>query len=343
MSLSRYLLAALLGTTLLALSLCATITTVPASAKLTVIGIADQKPTMFEDLRFGALNIAYVRRAVAWDALTVDWQRAELDDWMAKAQAASVAPLLTMEHSRQPGRTRLQPSAPALLAQFAALRARYPWVTDYSAWNEANCRCQATWDNPELVAAYWKAMQRACAGCRVLGADLLDVGGMQAWITRFLRAAKTQPRFWGLHNYVTANRFQDSAVREVLAATRGELWLTETGGLVARRNKSTIRLPEGIAHAAQVTSFILGRLPAINRRVTRAYFYQWNSASPSDSWDSSFVGADGVARPSLAILQSALSALGGPPPIRPPAPTSKTMAPAESPPAETPPDAPPPA
>ena len=28
-----------------------------------------------------------------------------------------------------------------------------------------------------------------------------------------------------------------------LGATRGELWLTETGGIVARRNGSRVRLP----------------------------------------------------------------------------------------------------
>ena len=279
------------------------------------VGIADQKDAFFTDQRFLDLNIHYARRAVAWDALTVPWQRDELDQWMAKAQAAGVAPLLTMEHSRQAGRTRIMPTPAQLMTQFRALRARYPWVTDYSAWNEANCRCQATWDKPALVATFWKQMQAACPSCHVLGADLLDIDdSMFTWTQAFLKAAKAQPRYWGVHNYVSANNFRTKSTQDLLKLVTGEIWFTETGGVVARRSaNSHAKMPEGVQHAASTIGFILDRLASLSPRIKRAYFYQWNSATPTDSWDSSFIGADGSVRPSLDVIKQFLDSHPGPP------------------------------
>ena len=285
------------------------------------VGIADQKAAFFDDPRFTALDIHYARRAVSWDALTSDWQRAELDQWMAKAQAAGVAPLLTMEHSRLAGQTKVLPTPDQLVEQFRALRARYPWVTDFSAWNEANCRCQATWNKPALVATYWKRMRADCPDCRVLGADLVDVDGMIEWTKRFLRAAGRQPAYWGVHNYVSANNFSTQSTVDLLKATTGEIWFTETGGVVARRSKySHAKIPQGVGHAADTIRFILQTLAGLSPRVTRAYFYQWNSSSGTDSWDSSFVAANGTVRPSLDVVKQFLAGHPGPPPPVIPAP-----------------------
>ena len=105
---------------------------------------------------------------------------------------------------------------------------------------------------------------------------------------------------------MTANRFQTQRTKTLLADTTGEIWLTETAGLVARRNKSLIKLPQGPAHAAKVTRFILRDLPALSPRITRIYLYQWDALSPLDSWDSGFLGPDRRARPSLNILKQVL-------------------------------------
>jgi len=275
--------------------------------KPVLIGIADQKSSFLADPVFLGLGVRYARVAVAWDALHTDWQVDELERWMSNARAAGVQPLVTFDRSRLEGRGRILPTPAQFVAEFRAFRARYPWVRDYSAWNEANFPGQETYRHPDLVARYYKAMRRACATCRVLGADLLDIPSMTKWVKKFVKIGG-QPRYWGLHNYVTANRFQTARTQELLNVSKGEIWLTETGGLVARRNKSLIKLPQGPAHAAKVTRFILRDLVALSPRITRVYLYQWNTDSHTASWDSGFVGPDERARPSLDVLEQELLA-----------------------------------
>jgi hypothetical protein len=271
-----------------------------------VIGIADQKPDFLSDPAFLGLGVKHARVAVAWDALKSDWQVAELDSWMTAAHAAGVEPLVTFDRSRLAGKGRVLPTAAQFQVQFRAFRNRFPWVRDFSTWNEANFPGQATYKRPDLTARYYLALKRACPQCRVLAADLLDIPSMTRWVKAFTRVAG-QPRYWGLHNYVTANRLQTSRTQELLNLTKGEIWLTETGGLVARRNKSLINLPQGKTHAAKVTRFILRDMLALSPRITHVYLYQWNSSTSADTWDSALVGSDARPRPSLGILQQALA------------------------------------
>jgi hypothetical protein len=270
-----------------------------------VIGIADQKPAFLADPAFLSLGVKNARVAVAWDALKTPWQVDELDRWMNAARLAGVSPLVTFDHSRLAGRVRVLPTPAQFQAQFRAFRARYPWVHDFSTWNEANFGGQATGKKPELTARYYLALKRACKPCRVLGADLLDLPSTPTWVRRFVKVAG-QPRYWGFHNYVTANRLQTSRTKQLLAVTRGEIWLTETGGLVAKRNKSLISLPQGRSHAAKVTRFILRDIAGLSPRISRIYLYQWDAGPGTQTWDSGFVGSDGQARPALGVLKQIL-------------------------------------
>jgi len=277
---------------------------VPAAAA-PIVGIADQKPDFLSDPRFLALHLTHARVSVAWDALKSPWQTAELDTWLAAARADGVEPLVTFDRSRLPGLGRKLPSVARYAAQFRAFRQRYPWIHDFSTWNEANYCGQETCRNPELVARYYRALKLACPSCRILAADILDLPSMAVWIKRFMKVAG-QPRYWGFHNYVTANRFQVQRTKALLSLVKGEVWFTETGGLVARRNKSLIKLPQGTQHAAQVTRFILRTLAALSPRITRIYLYHWDSQTSKDSWDSGLVSSDGHARPALGVLQTIL-------------------------------------
>jgi hypothetical protein len=267
------------------------------------VGIADQKAEAFSDPRLRGLGIRHARRSVAWDALRFPDQTANLDAWMAGVRAAGAEPLLTFARSAGAARRHRPPGPNEFLVQFRRFRARYPDVRVYSAWNEANHCGEGTCRKPALVARYYAAIRRTCPGCKVLAADLLDQPNMVAWARAFRRAAKVEPRYWGLHNYVGANRFDPTRTVQLLREVDGEVWLTETGGLVARRNRSTTRLPQGTAHAAKVTRFIFDRLARLSPRVTRVYVYHWNSASAQATWDSGLVGPDGRRRPALAVVQ----------------------------------------
>lgn len=277
----------------------------PVTGPLKVkVGIADQKPTAFDDQRLHGLGLGYARRSVAWDALRFSDQRADLDAWVEGVQRMGAEPFITFARSRdRPGRRHRPPGGTEFLLEFNRFRKRYPDVKTYSAWNEANHCGTGTCKRPDLVARYYNAVRRNCPGCKVVAADLLDQPNMVSWVRAFRRAAGFEPRYWGLHDYVDANRFQTVRTTRLLRAVKGEVWLTEVGGLVARRNSSTLRLPQGKAHAADAMRFIFDRLARLSPRVARIYVYHWRSSTPRDSWDSALVGSDGVRRPSLAVLE----------------------------------------
>ena len=270
------------------------------------VGIADQKPDMFTDERFLALGIRYARRSVSWDVTRDERLTEELDAWLQGAREAKVEPLITFARSHREGRRRIQPTAAQYEREVRAFKRRWPWVRTFSTWNEVNLPGEGPANNPRLVASYYRILKRVFPAAKVLAADLLDLPNMVSWVRRFKRVARVEPKYWGVHNYITANRMQLERTRRLLQATKGEIWFTEVGGLVARRNRSLIRLPQGRAHATRVTRFVFDRLSRLDRRVTRVYAYHWDSSTTRDSWDSAFIGPDGRARPSLDVLRRVL-------------------------------------
>ena len=270
------------------------------------IGIADQKASAFDDVRLRQLGIRQVRRSVPWDVLRFPDQAAELVRWIEGARTAGAEALITFARSRNEARRHSPPGPTEFLDEFRRFRARFPTVRNYVAWNEANHCGEGTCRKPQLVARYYNAIRRNCPGCKVVAADLLDQPNLVSWARAFRRAARFEPRYWGLHNYVGANRFDATRTAQLLRAVKGEVWLTETGGLVARRNSSPTKLRQGRAHAAQVTRFIFDRLARLSPRITRVYLYHWSSSTPTDTWDSALIGSDGTPRPALAVVRRVL-------------------------------------
>jgi hypothetical protein len=269
------------------------------------IGIADQKPDMFADPRFLATGIAYARIAVGWDAMGSRWQVAELDRWMRAAKAAGIHPLVSFMHSRT--KRRSLPSPDRFVREFRRFRARYPWVRDYATWNEANHCGEPTCHRAALVAVYYRRLKLACRSCRILAAELLDMPNMVLWTRHFLRKNRSQPRYWGLHNYVDANRFQTSGTKRLLGAVKGKVWLTEVGGIVSRHNHSKIPFPESPAHAAKAVRWVFDRLVPLSSRVQRVYVYHWNTERRRASWDSALIGPRGRVRPALGVVERELT------------------------------------
>ncbi|MGZ6640289.1 MAG: hypothetical protein ACXVFN_09420 [Solirubrobacteraceae bacterium] len=275
----------------------------PAAPALT-IGIADQKADMFSDPRFLGAGITHARLSVPWDALSVPYARAELDTWLQAAHAAGVSPLISFGHSAV-NRRRL-PTPERFLFEFRRFRLAYPWVTDYATWNEANHCGEPTCHRPTLVAAYYRKLRIACPKCRILGAELLDMPNMVSWVKAFRHVSKVQPRYWGLHNYVDANRLRTTGTRQLLAATTGQVWFTETGGIVSRTNRRKVTFPESSAHAAIATRWLFDKLVPLSPRVTRVYVYQWNSVRGPKTWDSALIGPTGRPRPAYRVVEREL-------------------------------------
>ena len=270
------------------------------------VGIADQKPQMFKDLRFLFLGVKDARLSVGWDALNDRRQSAQVAAWLGAARKAGVEPLITFGSSRRKGQFRNLPSQKVYRQAFRRFRTRYPWVENYATWNEANLCGQPTCRRPEVVARYYSAMRAECPSCRVLAAEVLDIANMTFWVRGFRRALGSDPKYWGLHNYVDANRFRTNATQRMLRATKGEIWLTETGGIVRRRNPSKIRLTEGEPHAAKAMRWLLDKIVPLSPRIKRVYLYHWNSSTARDGWDSAFIDYRGRPRLALEVLRNRL-------------------------------------
>lgn len=286
---------------------CAAALAAPAAAPAVTVGVADQRPLLFANPSFQRTLIGHARILVAWDALRTDWQRAELDAWLADARAAGVTPLVTFGKSRT--RPDDLPTPERYAEGVAAFRERYPWVRELSTWNEANACGERTCRRAKLVAAYYRRLRMACPGCTLLAADLVDQPNLGDWAREFRRNATVQPTRWGLHNYLDANRFATRFTRQALAATRGQLWLTETGGLVDRNNASTTVIPQGFTHAANATDYVLGTIRRLSGRIQRIYFYNWIADPPPFTWDSAFLSYRLEERRSYAVLRDRLSRL----------------------------------
>lgn len=267
------------------------------------IGFGEQRPGMFTNPHWTKLNLPDARLLVGWDALRYRWQRREIDHWMAAAEAAGARPLVSFSRSRAPWRRRKLPAPAEYERQFLRFRERYPAVTNFLAWNEANHCSQPTCHRPEMAARYFDVMQGACPECRVVAADVLDTDDMVPWLRAFRRAAKHTPRIWGLHNYLDANRFRTSGTQRMLGAVKGEIWFTETGGLVKRNTTSPHRFPDSPSHAAKATKWVLTRLAPLSPRIKRVYLYHFQNQGPDALWDSGLLDPRGRPRPAYEVLE----------------------------------------
>ena len=280
----------------------------PASAaRAPIVGIGDQNSHMFSDPAFRSLGVKHSRLALAWNWNRDPYTLAQTDAWMAAAQSAGVRPLIAFNRdwSDRRGHRRL-PSLRAYRRSFRAFRARYPQVRDFSAWNEANHSTQPTYRKPKAAARFYNAMRASCPRCTIVAADVLDSRNMVPWLKEFRRHAR-KPKIWGLHNYQDANNGTSDGTRELLKAVRGQIWLTETGGIprlkpqpgsTGRGRRTTLA-----GQAAAVGRVY--RLARLSRRIARIYFYEWQ-AQPRNRWDSAFVNADGTLRPAYYALKRGL-------------------------------------
>jgi len=272
------------------------------------VGIGEQHAEIFSDPHFARLGLRRLRYVIGWDALQTSWQRAEADAWMGQAQATGAKVLVAFNVSRTPARKHILPSVAQYRRAFLAFKRRYPFVREYATWNEANHGSQPTFRRPRRVARYYDVMRNACPNCTILAADLLDSSTLPGYVRTVHRRARREPRIWGLHNYIDANRFRASGTRGLLRSVPGRVWFTETGGIVWRKHgPHTIPLAEGPRHAARALRWLFG-LARAHRRVTRVYLYHWSYPRPRTTWDSALIDNRGRPRPAYRTLRAILRA-----------------------------------
>jgi hypothetical protein len=271
------------------------------------VGISDQDPDTFSDARFTALGMRYARLITPWNSIFTEPDR--LDTWLQAAKRAGIEPLVAFNHSRGdlcPARPCVLPSVGRYAAAFTAFYAKYPWVRSFQPWNEANHASQPTGKNPKRAAQFYNVVRAKCHGCTITAADLLDSPNLKRWLAAFNRYAKGKPRLWGLHNYTDTNRFRSSGTKTMLKLVKGQLWLTETGGIVAFTTSSgKVALRHDERRARRAIDFLF-RLSRASPRITRVYVYQWRKTQTGDRFDAGLVAPDDTARPSLAALRRQL-------------------------------------
>jgi hypothetical protein len=186
-----------------------------------------------------------------------------------------------------------------------AFRARWPHVTTFSTWNEANHPGQPTADQPGAAARLYEAVVAECPGCTVVAIEVLDISSMDDWLAAFRRSLKSSPQLWGLQNYGDVTRNRTTMTDRMMQSVPGQVWVTETGGIVQHALDGQVRWPYDEERARASVARALALADRHAARIGRAYFYQWQAA-PFDAWDSGLLRPDGTPRPSFHELAKRL-------------------------------------
>lgn len=277
-----------------------------ASAAPATIGISDQEAATYGDPLLAWTGITTGRVIVPWDAAL--GQKSRVDDVLATAGAAGMDILVSFDRRSSEdcaeGPCSL-PSPSEYRRALAAFHRRWPYVRTISPWNEANHPSQPTADRPAAAAAFYRIAREVCPECRVLGAEVVDIPNLEDWLRRFKAALTTEPGLWGLHNYGDVTRRRDTMTRRMLDLVDGEVWLTETGGLVRFVNRGgRIQWPYDEQRAARSVEYTFALADA-HERIRRVYLYNWR-AVPWLRWDSGLLSHAGEPRPSFYALVARL-------------------------------------
>jgi len=277
------------------------------------LGIGEQKPELFASPAWAALELRHVRYLVPWD-----WRPADVAPFMDAARARGQDVLVTFtahpgcfgagRYSRAP--VCRAPSLRAYRRSVRAFDAAYPWVRVYGTWNEVNHVSQPTYGRPRLAARYFAVLRREGRrrGFRVMAADVLDTSNLRAYVRAFRRHAPGRPRLWGLHNYGDVNRRTSADTREMLRLVPGEVWLTETGGIVKFGNSRQFAYSE--SRAANRTRWMFrlaerydARRRGLRAKIARVYVYRWFGEPPGAHFDAGLVSADGTPRRAYSVVR----------------------------------------
>jgi hypothetical protein len=298
--------------TLAVLGACALGTGSGRAEAAVLVGVADQSPAMFSQPLFTQLRVRRSRYFPAWNVANSRSQSRALDDWLNAARAARVEPLISFSQSagsRCPRRPCKLPTVGEFTRAFRAFRRRWPTVRVISPWNEANHRSQPTFKNPKRAAQYYNVVRRLCRGCRIIAADVIDETNMERWLATFRRTA-IRPTLWGLHNYRDTNPRRGQRLggtARLLRAVRGQVWLTETGGLArfVLPGGGTL-FPFSLSRQNRAVRRMFSLAKRYRSRIKRLYIYNWFGQPRSNRFDAGLVNANGTARPAYNTVRRQL-------------------------------------
>ena len=278
-----------------------------ASTYLT--GIGDEQPEMFGDANWKQLHTKIARYIAPYDAVAHSFSLDKAKVWIKAAEAAHQQVLVAFYHSEYTP-TKM-PSVATYQKDVQKFIKDFPHVKQYQSWDEANRgNIRGVLASPSAAAAakYYQALIRVCKGCTVLGLDVLDADNISptlAYISEFKREVgklrTVMPKIWGLHNYSDINRLQSFRTRELVQALGGQVWLTETGGLVQFGGGFPNKNGSGLKRAAKVLSYMFN-VAAAHAKIKRLYIYDWTGGTAKTRFDAGLTDAHDVPRPGYVVV-----------------------------------------
>jgi hypothetical protein len=295
--------------------LLASLLVVPAAEAKYRVGVGDQSQAMFDSPRWQSLKLKRTRYLVPWDWTKQSWQRDEVVAYMNRARAARQQVLVTFTAARgcwngrrySKSKRCRAPSARAYKNSFARFDNAFPWVKTYSAWNEVNHASQPTFKKPKLAVRYYDVLRKLARKRRfkVMAADMLDTSNMRSYLRSFLRRAKGKPRLWGLHNYQDVNRRTSADTRLMLSMVPGDVWLTETGGIVKFQGfrYSTSRAAARTKWMLKLANRYDSRQRGMRSKITQLYVYRWFGEGRKARFDAGLVNPNGSPRKAYNVFK----------------------------------------
>jgi hypothetical protein len=272
-----------------------------ASSFLT--GIGDEHPEMFTNPRWKQLHTKIARYIAPYDAAARGDELATARAWIHAAETAHVQVLVAFYHSEHTP-TKL-PSVATYQADVKKFIKDFPRVKQYQAYDEANRgNVKGAFSSPSatLDAQYYQALIRVCKGCTVIGLDVLDAANISptlSYISEFKREIRrlrtVMPKIWGLHDYSDVNRFESWRTTEIDRALGGQVWLTETGGIIQFGKEFPNKRGSGLTRAAKVLKFVFA-VARSHPQIKRLYLFDWTGGTASTHFDAGLTNSREVPR-----------------------------------------------
>jgi len=281
-----------------------------ASSPAYLTGIGEESDDMFSTPLWQQLHTHIVRYIAPYDAVVHPYSLDQAKVWIHEAEAHHQQVLVAFYHSEY-SPLRL-PSVAAYQRDVAKFVKLFPHVRQYQSWDEANRGyIPHSLASPSAVAAakYYQALIRVCRGCTVVGLDILDQDNISSTL-RYISEFKHEigklrtimPRIWGLHNYSDVNRFESWRTRELIRAFGGgQVWLTETGGIVQFGGAFPNRHGSGLTRAARVLNYMFA-VAGSHARIKRLYIYDWLGGNAHTRFDAGLMNAHGQPRPGYVVV-----------------------------------------
>ncbi len=280
-----------------------------------LVGVGNESARMFRNQQYVQLHTKIVRYIAPYDAVAHRYSLDQAITFIQGAEANHEQVLVAFYHSEY-SPLKL-PSVAQYQRDVQKFVKVFPRVKQYQSWDEANRGyIPHALASPSAVAAaeYYQALIRVCKGCTVIGLDVLDaenIGPTLEYISEFKheigRLETVMPKIWGLHDYSDVNRLESWRTRELVRAFGGQVWLTETGGIVQFAGEFQNKNGSGLTRSVKVLKYmfaVAGSIPQIKR----LYIYDWTGGVSSTRFDAGLTNTHEQARPGYVVVCKQLHA-----------------------------------